>query len=243
VAWASSPRMDHQPSGTRPHGGQDAHRTMGSSVTGPAPATATATGTASTPAAASSAGARCGHGSRIRYPATGSVTDEAAPEHHDSQRPPQGQRQRQPPSERAARHTPSRGPSWWPNGPRVPPSCAGGPYCQPPALSGPKGPAIPMARAAGRAHWCDPLASSLKVTWVEKHGRQGQRQGQRQRQGTASAVFDGADQLPPTTSDQSPVPFSKPSTKTACTGGGAVREMTCWEASESVVLLTSRRMV
>jgi hypothetical protein len=32
VAWASSPRMDHQPSEKRPHGGQDAHRTMGSVV-------------------------------------------------------------------------------------------------------------------------------------------------------------------------------------------------------------------
>jgi hypothetical protein len=30
VAWASSPRMGHQLSEGRPHGGQDAHRTMGS---------------------------------------------------------------------------------------------------------------------------------------------------------------------------------------------------------------------
>jgi hypothetical protein len=58
--------------------------------------------------------------------------------------------------------------SWWPRGPRVPPSCAGGPYCKPPNLSGPKGPAIPMARAAGRAHWCDPLAGSAEMTWVER---------------------------------------------------------------------------
>jgi hypothetical protein len=36
VAWASSPRMDHQPSEGRSHGGQDAHRTMGSIVRGPA---------------------------------------------------------------------------------------------------------------------------------------------------------------------------------------------------------------
>jgi VWFA-related protein len=34
VAWASSPRMDHQRSERRPHGGQDAHRTMGSIATG-----------------------------------------------------------------------------------------------------------------------------------------------------------------------------------------------------------------
>jgi hypothetical protein len=35
VAWASSPRMDYQPSGRRPHGGQDARRTMGSIVRRP----------------------------------------------------------------------------------------------------------------------------------------------------------------------------------------------------------------
>jgi hypothetical protein len=89
----------------------------------------------------------------------------------EKQRRRQGQRQRQrrrqDPTERELHRVLSRGSSWWPNGPRVPPSCAGGPYCQPPALSGPKGPAIPMARAAGRAHWCDPLASSVEMTWVE----------------------------------------------------------------------------
>jgi hypothetical protein len=36
VAWASSPRMNHRLSERRPHGGQDAHRTMGSIARVPA---------------------------------------------------------------------------------------------------------------------------------------------------------------------------------------------------------------
>jgi hypothetical protein len=36
VAWASSPRMDHGLSEGRPHGGQDAHRTMESCSDGSA---------------------------------------------------------------------------------------------------------------------------------------------------------------------------------------------------------------
>jgi hypothetical protein len=42
-----------------------------------------------------------------------------------------------------------------------------------------------MARAAGRAHWCDPLAGSVDMTWVELG--QVQRQRQRQRQGHSRA--------------------------------------------------------
>jgi hypothetical protein len=72
--------------------------------------------------------------------------------------------------------------AYWPPSPT---KLRGGPYCQPPALSGPKGPAIPMARAAGRAHWCDPLAGSVDMTWVELG--QVQRQRQRQRQGHSRA--------------------------------------------------------
>jgi hypothetical protein len=74
VAWASSPRMDHQRSERRPHGGQDAHRTMGSIATGGPYGPASAAGSGS--ATARSARARCGHGSRTRPSDTGSATDE-----------------------------------------------------------------------------------------------------------------------------------------------------------------------
>jgi hypothetical protein len=78
VAWASSPRMDHQRSERRPHGGQDAHRTMGSIATGGPYGPAAAAGSGS--ATARSARARCGHGSRTRPSDTGSATDEAVAE-------------------------------------------------------------------------------------------------------------------------------------------------------------------
>jgi hypothetical protein len=78
VAWASSPRMDHQRSERRPHGGQDAHRTMGSIATGGPYGPASAAGSGS--ATARSARARCGHGSRTRPSDTGSATDEAVAE-------------------------------------------------------------------------------------------------------------------------------------------------------------------
>jgi hypothetical protein len=72
------------------------HRSRGRSRTKPPRSTTTPSGSGSSRDRSSgSAGARCRHGDRTRPPVTGSVTDQAALEHHDSQRQRQQQGQGQ----------------------------------------------------------------------------------------------------------------------------------------------------